>query len=126
MAISCELWKNRFDLNFISFVCCIVDLETWSLDKERSPFRSFLNHLWILFSHPVYVFSVIGYTIYMFVMGIVLYWGPKGVKSIFGISGADAYMGATSSITGVIGTVAGGLLLDKFGMFASKQPDSSA
>lgn len=96
----------------------LADLEALSRDKDKSAIRSFFNHLWILFSHPVYVFSVIGYTIYMFVMGIVVYWGPKGVKSIFKVDGADAYMGITSSLTGVIGTVAGGLLLDKFGMFS--------
>lgn len=78
-------------------------------------FQLFLHHLKIVCSHPVYILTVAGYSTYMFVIGAIAYWGAKIALSIFGI--VDLITGLTVAITGIIGTILGGITLDKIGIF---------
>ena len=50
-------------------------------------------------------------------IGAVAYLGPKAGRDVFGISGetADLVFGAVTVLTGVFGTLAGGLALDRVG-----------
>ena len=50
-------------------------------------------------------------------IGALAYLGPKAGRDVFGISGetADLVFGAVTVVTGVFGTLAGGLLLDALG-----------
>lgn len=51
------------------------------------------------------------------VLGAYAYWGPKAGAKVFSMTpeGADLKFGAITVITGVIGTVLGGVALDKVG-----------
>lgn len=50
-------------------------------------------------------------------IGAIAYLGPKAGRDVFGISGetADLVFGAVTVLTGVFGTLAGGVLLDRLG-----------
>lgn len=50
-------------------------------------------------------------------IGAIAYLGPKAGRDVFGISGemADLVFGAVTVLTGVFGTLAGGVLLDRMG-----------
>jgi hypothetical protein len=50
-------------------------------------------------------------------IGAIAYLGPKAGRDVFGISGetADLVFGAVTVLTGVFGTLAGGLALDRVG-----------
>lgn len=82
---------------------------------EGSAIRLFLRHTRIVLSHPVYVITVAGYTVYTGVVGLVAFWGPKCAKALFVLDNADLLMGIMSSVTGVVGTLLGGVLLDRLG-----------
>ncbi|GMH39494.1 hypothetical protein BSKO_07392 [Bryopsis sp. KO-2023] len=77
--------------------------------------QNFFDHVGIVLSHPVYVLTVAAYTIYTGVVGLVAYWGPKMAQALFDMTSADLFMGSASAITGIIGTMLGGLLMDKLG-----------
>ncbi|CAL8463948.1 g3483 [Coccomyxa elongata] len=67
--------------------------------------------------HPVYVCTIGGQTLYTAFIGAIAYLGPKAGRDVFGISGetADLVFGAVTVLTGVFGTLAGGVLLDRMG-----------
>ena len=50
-------------------------------------------------------------------IGALAYLGPKAGRDVFSISGetADLVFGAVTVLTGVFGTLAGGIALDKLG-----------
>ena len=50
-------------------------------------------------------------------LGMFAYWGPKAVTFMFALppGHADAIFGATTVASGILGTLAGGLLLDRLG-----------
>ena len=50
-------------------------------------------------------------------IGAIAYLGPKAGRDVFHIGGetADLVFGAVTVLTGVFGTLAGGVLLDKLG-----------
>ncbi len=60
------------------------------------------------------------YTAYVAVLGVYAYWGPQAGRALFfgaddkGGS-ADLVFGGVTVLTGVLGSVAGGLALDKMG-----------
>eukprot|EP00897_Mesotaenium_endlicherianum_P008612 jgi/Mesen1/777/ME000110S_11044 len=56
-----------------------------------------------------------GYTLYTFVIGAYAYWGPKATKALFHLDSADTIFGGITVLTGIGGTVFGGLLLDHVG-----------
>ena len=50
-------------------------------------------------------------------LGAYAYWGPKAGAKVFSMApeGADLKFGAITVVTGVIGTVLGGVALDRAG-----------
>jgi uncharacterized membrane protein YgcG len=57
------------------------------------------------------------YILYTAVLGVYAFWGPKAGKRIFNLAGetADLVFGGVTVITGVFGSLIGGLLLDWLG-----------
>jgi MFS family permease len=57
------------------------------------------------------------YILYTAVLGVYAFWGPKAGKRIFDLAGetADLVFGGVTVITGVFGSLIGGLLLDWLG-----------
>ncbi|CAI8588165.1 unnamed protein product [Vicia faba] len=81
--------------------------------KLRNQFTRFSKDMQELLHDRVYVINVLGYISYNFVIGAYSYWGPKAGYSIYHMSNADLLFGGITIICGVLGTLAGGLILDK-------------
>ena len=71
----------------------------------------------VVFSHRVWRHMVIGYTLYTAVLGVYAFWGPKAGKRIYHMSGetADLVFGGVTVVTGILGSLGGGLTLDRIG-----------
>lgn len=89
--------------------------------EEGSVIEQFFDHLGIVLSHPVYIITLAAYTIYTGVVGLVAYWGPKAAYAMFQIKDVDIFMGSTAALTGIGGTIVGGIILDQVGMFMSSR-----
>lgn len=68
-------------------------------------------------SHPVWRHMCGAYVLYTAVLGVYAFWGPKAGKRIFNLEGetADLVFGGVTVLTGVFGSLIGGLLLDWLG-----------
>ncbi|MCO5606438.1 hypothetical protein L7F22_060626 [Adiantum nelumboides] len=75
----------------------------------------FLEDVKTLFQNRTYSVNVLGYIVFTFVLGAYSYWGPRAGYSIFNLANADLVFGAVTVVCGIVGTVAGGLVLDKIG-----------
>lgn len=71
-----------------------------------------------LITNPTYVLTVFGYAMYVFVTGAIAVWaipmltqGPLELSTVT----ASLLMGAATALTGVFGSIAGGLFVDKMG-----------
>ncbi|CDO97343.1 unnamed protein product [Coffea canephora] len=73
----------------------------------------FLRDMRALLGEKVYVVNVLGYIAYNFVIGSYSYWGPKAGYGLYHMSNADLMFGGVTVVSGVLGTVAGGFLLDR-------------
>lgn len=72
----------------------------------------FLKDMKELLSDKVFVVNVLGYIAYNFVIGAYSYWGPKAGYSIYNMTNADMIFGGITIVCGILGTLAGGLVLD--------------
>ncbi|MED6145569.1 hypothetical protein PIB30_026428 [Stylosanthes scabra] len=75
-------------------------------------FSRFLNDMKELLGDKVYVVNVLGYIAYNFVLGAYSYWGPKAGYNIYHMTDADLIFGGITIVCGILGTIAGGLVLD--------------
>ncbi|XP_076919209.1 putative sphingolipid transporter spinster homolog 2 [Bidens hawaiensis] len=102
-----------------------TEVEVIATDKDgprsnhsvnKSP-SSGLSRFWqdikALLLEKIYVINVIGYIAYNFVIGAYSYWGPKAGYSIYHMSNADLLFGGITIVGGIVGTLAGGFILDR-------------
>ncbi|KAA8536328.1 hypothetical protein F0562_028806 [Nyssa sinensis] len=75
-------------------------------------FSRFLKDMKVLLLDKVYVVNVLGYISYNFVIGAYSYWGPKAGYNIYHMSNADMIFGGVTIVCGILGTLAGGYVLD--------------
>jgi MFS transporter, Spinster family, sphingosine-1-phosphate transporter len=70
-----------------------------------------------LTERPLYLWVVAGMTAYTAVIGTMSYYGPQAATALFALSprSVDLAFGGLVVCTGVVGTLSGGLLLDKWG-----------
>ncbi|XP_066343280.1 probable sphingolipid transporter spinster homolog 2 isoform X1 [Miscanthus floridulus] len=68
-----------------------------------------------LLQEKVFVIVVLGYISYNFVIGAYSYWGPKAGQEIYNMGSADLMFGGITIVCGIVGTLAGGFILDKIG-----------
>ncbi|XP_078436090.1 putative sphingolipid transporter spinster homolog 2 [Wolffia australiana] len=80
--------------------------------KISGQLRSFRQELMDLLVDKVYVINVLGYIAYNFVIGAYSYWGPKAGYAIYHMKNADMMFGGVTVICGILGTLAGGFILD--------------
>lgn len=66
-----------------------------------------------LLSEKVFIVNVLGYIAYNFVIGAYSYWGPKAGSGIYHMNDADLMFGGITIVCGILGTLAGGFVLDK-------------
>ncbi|KAL1802047.1 hypothetical protein ACET3Z_030694 [Daucus carota] len=72
----------------------------------------FLKDMKVLLADKVYVVNVLGYIAYNFVIGAYSYWGPKAGYNIYNMNNADIVFGGVTIVCGIVGTLAGGFILD--------------
>lgn len=86
--------------------------------RSKSPttildqFSRFLKDMKELLLDKVFVVNVLGYIAYNFVIGAYSYWGPKAGYSIYHMTNADMIFGGITIVCGILGTLAGGFILD--------------
>ncbi|KAJ6310331.1 hypothetical protein OIU76_015125 [Salix suchowensis] len=83
--------------------CAFIDL---------NQFSRFMRDIKELLHEKVYVVNVLGYIAYNFVIGAYSYWGPKAGYNIYNMSNADMIFGGVTIVCGIVGTIAGGYVLD--------------
>nr|XP_011458313.1 PREDICTED: probable sphingolipid transporter spinster homolog 2 [Fragaria vesca subsp. vesca] len=80
--------------------------------KIKVQISRFTKDIKVLLAEKVYVVNVLGYIAYNFVIGAYSYWGPKAGYNIYNMTDADLIFGGITIVCGILGTVAGGFLLD--------------
>ncbi|XP_059653130.1 probable sphingolipid transporter spinster homolog 2 isoform X2 [Cornus florida] len=75
-------------------------------------FSRFMKDIKVLLLEKVYVVNVLGYIAYNFVIGAYSYWGPKAGYNIYHMNNADMIFGGVTIVCGILGTLAGGYVLD--------------
>ncbi|KAK6156736.1 hypothetical protein DH2020_010984 [Rehmannia glutinosa] len=75
-------------------------------------FTVFGKDMKVLLLDKVYVVNVLGYIAYNFVIGAYSYWGPKAGYNIYHMSNADYMFGGVTAVCGILGSLAGGFILD--------------
>ncbi|PRQ24144.1 putative major facilitator superfamily [Rosa chinensis] len=80
--------------------------------KIKGQISRFTKDMKVLLIEKVYVVNVLGYIAYNFVIGAYSYWGPKAGYNIYHMTDADLIFGGITIVCGILGTVAGGFLLD--------------
>eukprot|EP00775_Hariotina_reticulata_P010079 gene10079-10234_t len=68
-------------------------------------------------SHSVWLHMLVAYILYTAVLGVYAFWGPKAGKRIYNMKDetADVVFGAVTVVTGIVGSLFGGWLLDYLG-----------
>ncbi|KAK1275321.1 hypothetical protein QJS04_geneDACA015919 [Acorus gramineus] len=83
------------------------------LIKRNKPFDYF-NTLFVgLKLQGIFGINLQGYVAYNFVIGAYSYWGPKAGYDIYHMSNADLLFGGITIVCGILGTLAGGFVLDR-------------
>ncbi|KAM1486299.1 hypothetical protein ACFX2I_000514 [Malus domestica] len=80
--------------------------------KSLSQLSRFSRDMKALLLDKVYVANVLGYVSYNFVIGAYSYWGPKAGYDIYHMNKPDLWFGGITIVCGILGTLAGGLILD--------------
>ncbi|XP_054777741.1 probable sphingolipid transporter spinster homolog 2 isoform X2 [Prosopis cineraria] len=80
--------------------------------RKSNQLLTFLEDMKVLLLNKVYVINVLGYIAYNFVIGSYSYWGPKAGYNIYHMTNADMIFGGITIVCGILGTLAGGFLLD--------------
>lgn len=103
----------------------VSDDENLSASMQRARgnetiFAKFLRDCKELMKFDVYVTTVLGYAVYTAVIGVYAVWGPKAGYAIFKgrlhtSTNADMVLGGVTVLSGIFGTLIGGVVVDKFG-----------
>lgn len=84
---------------------------------------SHLHLLWsqtkTVLSHRVYSIALVANTFHVGVLGVLSYWGAKAAKAMFHMRGTDIWIGGLVVMSGTIGSLSGGHLLDRIGTLKS-------
>ena len=77
--------------------------------------QSFVADLVLTLSHPVYSLTVLAAVQWTSVLGVYSFWGPLAGKALFRLrkEEADLIFGLVTVCTGVVGTVGGGVIMDR-------------
>lgn len=67
--------------------------------------------------HRLWLNMSLGYTLYCAVVGVFAFWGPKAGRALYDMKGtsADVWFGGVTVLTGILGGLGGGALLDYIG-----------
>ncbi|EKF31322.1 transporter, putative,major facilitator superfamily protein (MFS), putative [Trypanosoma cruzi marinkellei] len=87
-------------------------------DSDETEYYSLHKATWLLIKNLNYLLIVFGYAMYSFVLGAFAIWGiPMLIQGAMRLSymNASLILGGVTALTGVLGSVAGGFVLDKIG-----------
>ncbi|OIT26729.1 putative sphingolipid transporter spinster -like 2 [Nicotiana attenuata] len=84
-----------------------------SAPSNLNQLTRFWKDMKVLHLEKVYLVNVLGYIAYNFVIGAYSYWGPKAGYNIYHMKNADMTFGGITIVCGIMGTLAGGLVLDR-------------
>lgn len=86
-------------------------------EAEQEHKYNIFTALFSLLCNASYMCVVLGYSAHTFVIGAVAFWGPSYISAHFDITHQHASIGFSlcSLVTGILGTLFGGLLVDRFG-----------
>eukprot|EP01104_Vermistella_antarctica_P014814 TRINITY_DN4720_c0_g2_i1.p1 TRINITY_DN4720_c0_g2~~TRINITY_DN4720_c0_g2_i1.p1 ORF type:complete len:513 (+),score=101.48 TRINITY_DN4720_c0_g2_i1:317-1855(+) len=87
------------------------------------PVPTFMQSVRVVFSIPVYNFTVLGYGALTFVIGALSFWSPNYMTNELGLELQEANLGigGVTVVTGLLGTAFGGYLIDRLGGSQGKQ-----
>lgn len=112
-----EYCSSRYDVGTAKVEIVEQNLKSSSKSQSRcticTQLKRFLKDMKRLLCEKVFVINVLGYIAYNFVIGAYSYWGPKAGYNIYRMSNADMIFGGLTIVCGILGTVAGGFILDK-------------
>lgn len=77
--------------------------------------RLLWNQTKTVLSHRVYFIALIANIFHVGVLGVLSYWGAKAAKAMFHMRGTDIWIGGLVVMSGTIGSLSGGHLLDRIG-----------
>lgn len=82
--------------------------------KDKSQALSFITQFQKLYTNPLFVFIVLGFTAFVFSLGAFGYWIPTIFKNLFNTTEdfGNILSGVLTLIFGVIGTLLGSFILD--------------
>ncbi|XP_047323574.1 probable sphingolipid transporter spinster homolog 2 [Impatiens glandulifera] len=80
--------------------------------NDISIHKRFLGDVKVLFLEKAYVVNILGYILYNFVIGAYSYWAPKVGYNVYKMNDSDVVFGGITVVCGMVGTVAGGYVLD--------------
>ena len=88
-----------------------------NIPKNNIKNKKFKDILLILLKNEMYVIISIGNVLLNFVMGAIAFWCPTFVYEILGLplELSSIYIGLMTLFSGIFGTIAGGMIVDKFG-----------
>ena len=91
-------------------------LQTNALAETAKKF-SFWTSLHILVTNPVYVLAVLGYSCFTYSLGGITFWAGEYFTELLNmpLSQVTLLFGIVSALAGLLGAIAGGLLMDKLG-----------
>ncbi|ESL06180.1 transporter [Trypanosoma rangeli SC58] len=121
---STEGWRLVFFSEVLASVPIVLIIAflpaSYNMRQESDETEYFPLHkaTWILLKNLNYVLIVFGYAMYCFVLGAVAVWGiPMLIQGSLELSymHASLIMGGVTAVTGVLGSIAGGIILDKVG-----------
>lgn len=100
--------------NINSRVAGACNEASWSCPTSKFVYQlsRFSKDLKVLLLDKVYIVNILGYVSYNFVIGTYSYWGPKAGYNIYHMSNPDLLFGGITIFCGILGTLAGGLILD--------------
>jgi len=75
--------------------------------------RSFMSDMVALVRLPLFTLTCLALAAHTATVGCYSYYGPKAASELFHLGSADIVFGACTVLTGVAGTLAGGIFLDK-------------
>ncbi|CAM6039674.1 unnamed protein product [Sphagnum compactum] len=98
------------------FLCPLVPVVYRSRSfGVASEVKGLLDDCKKLAMNRLYLMNVLGYITFNFVLGAYAYWGPKAGQAIYSMENADLVFGVVTILSGILGTVVGGIFLDYLG-----------
>jgi len=110
-----KLYASGHDANDGGTFLSIADPRSFSGLGDRSRLRVFWDDLRLFYSHKVARILTLACVFYLGVFNAESYWIARGMEAMFNAKGIDLWYGLICMFSGVVGTILGGVVLDRIG-----------